>query len=95
MRAKICFFLFICILVLSLTQCEKEDLKVTTTSPEALQFYNEGVELADKFLTNDAIKKFKAAIELDTTFAMAYYYTSRTYESAGNLSLAKTNGLLT
>ena len=90
MRAKIFFLLFICILVVSLIQCEKEELTVTTSSPEALQFYNEGVELADKFLKNEAIEKFKAAIELDTTFAMAYYYLSRTYESAGNLSMAKT-----
>ena len=91
MRAKISFLLFIGITAITLMQCEKEELTVTTSSPEALQFYNEGVVLADKFLTNEAVEKFRAAIELDTTFAMAYYYLSRTYESAGNLSLAKTN----
>jgi len=89
MRTKIIFMLVICFFPLILTNCEKSELKVTTSSQEALALYNEGVSLAEKFHDNEAIQKFKAAVELDTSFAMAFYHLSRAYEAAGNLAEAK------
>jgi serine/threonine protein kinase/tetratricopeptide (TPR) repeat protein len=45
---------------------------VTTKSPEAYRSYVEGIELNDRFYTAEAEAAFKRAIELDSTFAMAY-----------------------
>ena len=83
--------LAILLITLSLLNCEPNTPKVTTSSMEALNLYHEGVELAEKFHDTQAIEKFNAAIALDSTFAMAYYYLSRSYESAGNLAKAKTS----
>jgi len=90
-RLTLIFIFAVVIIALFLLNCERSTPKVTTASTEALALYNEGVKLAEKFKTFEAIEKFKAAIDLDTTFAMAYYYLSRSYESAGNLSQAKAN----
>lgn len=89
MKVQINILLGIFLVLLLFTFCGQDQLQITTSSPEALQIYFDGVELAEKFLDNEAIEKFSAAIELDTTFAMAHYYLSRSYESAGNLTLAK------
>ncbi len=91
MRDKIILMLAICYLLLSLATCEKSETRVSTSSAEALALYNEGISLAEKFHDTEAIAKFKAAIDLDSTFAMAYYHLSRTYESAGNLAKAREN----
>jgi len=88
-RSNIILVFAFFILSLSLLNCETDAPKVTTTSTEALALYHEGVALAEKFHDADAIEKFNTAIELDTTFAMAYYHLSRSYESAGNLAKAK------
>ena len=47
---------------------------VTTKSPEAYRAYVEGLNLADKLYFKEATTAFKKAIELDSSFAMAYYY---------------------
>jgi len=91
MRTKIIFALVVSCFFLSLATCEKSDTRVSTSSKEALALYNEGISLAEKFHDVEAIEKFNAAIELDSTFAMAYYHLSRTYESAGNLAQAWEN----
>ncbi len=91
MRSKISFVLVVCFFLLILTNCEKSEPRISTTSAEALALYNEGISLAEKFHDTEAIEKFKAAIDLDSTFAMVYYHLSRTYESAGNLSDAREN----
>jgi len=88
-QLKIISVLAIFIFTLSFPMCETSTPKITTSSPEALELYKEGVALSEKFHDAEAIEKFKAATELDTTFAMAYYYLSRTHESAGNLKMAK------
>jgi len=91
MRTKIIFLLVICYFLLLLANCEKSEHRVTTSSPEALALYNEAISLAEKFHDTEAIAKFNAAIDLDSTFAMAYYHLSRTYESGGNLAKAREN----
>ncbi|HDQ00024.1 MAG TPA: tetratricopeptide repeat protein [bacterium] len=89
MRKYYYLLLGVCLCCLLFSSCENEQLQITTSSPEARQLFHQGVVLADKFLEDEAIDKFMAAIQLDTTFAMAYYYLSRTYESAGKLSEAR------
>ncbi len=46
---------------------------MTTTSPEAYRSYIEGVQLNEKYYSTEAKAAFKSAIELDSTFAMAYF----------------------
>ncbi len=48
--------------------------EVTTHSPEAYRLYLEGVSDYNKFYMADAANEFKKALQLDSTFAMAYYY---------------------
>ncbi len=90
-RSNIIYILVIFLFVLTLSNCGTDTPKITTSSPEALIIYNEGVKLAEKFHGAEAIEKFNQVIKLDTTFAMAYYHLSRTYESTGNLADAKEN----
>ncbi len=49
---------------------------VTTNSPEAYRAYMEGLNFADKLYFKEANTAFKKAIELDSSFAMAYYHLS-------------------
>ncbi len=56
---------------------------VTTTSPEAYRSYLEGVELNNRFYLAEAKGAFKRAIELDSNFAMAYYYLARLNTGGG------------
>ena len=51
----------------------KSVASVTTTSPEAYRLYIEGVQLNEKYYSTEAKAAFKRAIELDSTFAMAYF----------------------
>jgi len=46
---------------------------VTTHSPEAYRYYLEGVDYIDKWYYPEAEKSLTKAIEIDSTFAMAYY----------------------
>ncbi len=46
---------------------------VTTHSPEAYRYYLEGVDNLYKVYNREARENFKKALELDSTFAMAYY----------------------
>jgi len=47
---------------------------VTTHSEEAYRYYLEGVDYFYKLYTAEAEKSFRRALELDSTFAMAYYW---------------------
>ncbi|MDP2960379.1 MAG: tetratricopeptide repeat protein, partial [candidate division Zixibacteria bacterium] len=57
-------------------QAQKEETPkvadVTTHSPEAYRFYLEGLDYYNKLYSTEAEKSFRKALELDSTFAMAY-----------------------
>ena len=46
---------------------------VTTSSPEAYRYYLEGTDFINKLYMQEAKQSFLKAVELDSTFAMAYY----------------------
>ncbi len=49
---------------------------VTTHSAEAYRYYLQGLEFSNKVYTEEATIRFGKAIELDSSFAMAYYQLS-------------------
>jgi len=49
-----------------------------TESAEAYRHYLEGIEFNNKYMFSEAESSFDTATELDSTFAMAYYWLSRT-----------------
>ncbi|MFC1475822.1 tetratricopeptide repeat protein [Candidatus Zixiibacteriota bacterium] len=53
---------------------DRQVAEVTTHSPQAYLQYLEGVELLQKYYHTQAREHFIRAVELDSTFAMAYYY---------------------
>ncbi|MFC2169327.1 protein kinase [Acidobacteriota bacterium] len=55
--------------------------EVTTTSMEAYNYFLRGREAYEKFYFVEARQFLEKAIDLDSTFAMAYYYLARTYRS--------------
>jgi len=62
---------------LSLPEQAKKELDravadVTTHSPEAYRFYLEGLDYYNKVYFTEAEKSFEKALEIDSTFAMAY-----------------------
>jgi serine/threonine protein kinase/Tfp pilus assembly protein PilF len=63
--------------------------EVTTHSPEAYRFYLEGVDYGWKFYFADAAKSLEKAIELDSTFVMAYYRLAGVRRSEARSLLAK------
>ena len=50
---------------------------VTTNSPEAYRAYVEGINYGDKLYLRESLESFAEAIELDSNFAMAYYYLAK------------------
>jgi tetratricopeptide (TPR) repeat protein/predicted Ser/Thr protein kinase len=70
--------------ILPPTQAQKEKApqvsEVTTHSPEAYRYFLQGREYAYKFYSKEAAKSFERALELDPTFAMAYYGLSQVAE---------------
>lgn len=55
-------------------ETDRQVAEVTTHSPEAYRQYLEGVEFIQKYYGIQAREHFLRAVELDSTFAMAYYY---------------------
>ena len=49
---------------------------ITTSSPEAYRQYLDGLEYRDKFYSTDALRSFHKAVELDSTFADAYFWVA-------------------
>jgi tetratricopeptide (TPR) repeat protein len=45
---------------------------VTTHSTEAYRYYLDGIELRDKLYNREAVQAFRKAVEIDSTFVMAY-----------------------
>ena len=56
------------------TESPVKTADVTTHSPEAYRYYLEGLEYRDKYYLADAQRSFRKAIELDSTFAGAYFW---------------------
>jgi serine/threonine protein kinase/Tfp pilus assembly protein PilF len=54
-------------------ELDKAVADVTTHSPEAYRYYLEGIDYYDKVYREEAAKSFEKALELDSTFAMAYF----------------------
>jgi tetratricopeptide (TPR) repeat protein len=49
---------------------------VTTHSPEAYRYYLEGVDYYYRYYSTEAGKSFASALEFDSTFAMAYFWSA-------------------
>lgn len=58
-------------------EIDKPVSDVTTGSLEAYRCYLKGVDDYYKLYWKEALQNFQAALELDSTFAMAYYYLAR------------------
>jgi tetratricopeptide (TPR) repeat protein len=79
---------------LSERKIETEQLKitdVTTNSKEAYNYFLKGRDDFGKFCLDSAEKYLKKAIEIDPTFAMAYFYLARNYMMLTNRNLSKEN----
>jgi len=72
-------------------QQEKEPsvANVTTHSPEAYRFYLEGLDNINKMYFKEAENSFRKALEIDSTFAMAYHRLALTKNYEGDNSAAK------
>ena len=57
---------------------------VTTHSMEAYKYFIRGIENEDKFYFEEARRCLEKAVELDPTFAMAYFHLSYAYYWLGN-----------
>ncbi|MEJ2543190.1 MAG: tetratricopeptide repeat protein [Calditrichaceae bacterium] len=59
--------------ILSLISCSQNDkIPITTSSKDALENYLQGRDLFDKLQAQESVPYFKAAIEADPNFAIAY-----------------------
>jgi len=58
--------------------------KVTTTSIEAYHYFLKGKDEYEKFYFEDARRFSEKSIQLDSTYAMAYYYLARANGMLGN-----------
>ena len=82
------FLILILVLVgsicfLSFTSCTPDDkIPITTSSKDALKNYLKGRDLFDKLQAQEAVPYFKAAIEADPNFAIAYLNLAFTLPSA-------------
>jgi len=53
--------------------------KVTTESPEAFEYFNEGIKHFGKSDYTSTVESLKKAVEIDPQFAMAHSFLGRTY----------------
>jgi protein-disulfide isomerase len=63
--------------------------KVTTTSPQAQAFYNQGLNYLSSYVWIEAARSFHQALRLDPTMAMAYVGLSDVYVALQDLSAAE------
>jgi len=71
--------------------CSREE-KITTRSPEALRFYQEGVGLWEKFYYREAKDSFSRAIASDSNFALAWGRLALVYMRVGDEKAAEAAG---
>lgn len=62
---------------------------VTTTSPQAQAFYDQGLNYLESYVWIEAARSFHHALRLDPGLAMAYVGLSRTYSGLDNPEAAK------
>ena len=63
--------------------------QITTSSPEALRYYTEGVENIRQTEYDQAIMSLERAVEIDPKFAMAYESIATAYNNLGYSSVAR------
>lgn len=76
------------------SETDRPVAEITTGSAEAYASYLQGLEHRDRFELDEAKASFQRAVELDSSFAMAYYYLSmygRDEERARNIAGALRN----
>jgi eukaryotic-like serine/threonine-protein kinase len=66
-----------------LKQLQASAWRPTTNSLEALRMYNEALQLARQGNHQKALDRFKAAVDTDTNFALAYSALAQTYANLG------------
>jgi tetratricopeptide (TPR) repeat protein len=66
-----------------------EKLKITTSSPEALEWYHKAVSLYEKFYYRDALEAIDKAIAADSSFALAWVRRAQISSSTGNQDAAR------
>ena len=59
------------------SQQDRNICDVTTCSLEAYRYYLEGLDYYSQYYVREAVRSFHQAVQLDSTFAMAYYYLAR------------------
>src|SRR5713101_6644982 len=62
---------------------------VTTTSPQAQAFYDQGLAYLNSFVWIEAARSFNQALRLDSSMAMAYLGLSDSYIALQDLSASK------
>ncbi len=68
----------------TITEGKPKIADVSTPSLEAYRYYQEGVKEIDRYFQVAAIRNLEKALEIDPTFAMAYYYISIPYSQQQN-----------
>ena len=63
--------------------------KVTTSSPQAQAFYEQGLNYLESYVWIEAARSFRQALRLDSTLAMAHLGLSRTYSGLDDPVSAK------
>ena len=82
-RVLISIVIILTILIAVIATVYRTQPSVTTTSPEAYEFYLKGLDRNQNFYHAEAIGFLEKAIELDSEFAMAYLQLFFSYEISG------------
>jgi tetratricopeptide (TPR) repeat protein/TolB-like protein len=70
-------------------ETQRPVIDVTTSSTEAYTYYLKGADALDKLYYGEAVLDFTKAVEIDSTFAIAYLLLGRTHASAFNSTEAR------
>lgn len=70
---------------------DKDVGKITTSSPEAYQFYREAIKLSERGENQKAIPFFEKAISIDPAFAIAYLHMAISFYNLGLFNEEKKN----